>query len=53
MIEKLWSKDQERIDVLVSTDAAYVGLNLQIADTMIHHDLSWNPMVGTESWKNS
>lgn len=45
LIEKLWSKDQERIDVLVSTDAAYVGLNLQIADTMIHHDLSWNPMV--------
>lgn len=45
LIEKLWSKDEERIDVLVSTDAAYVGLNLQIADTMIHHDLSWNPMV--------
>lgn len=45
LIEKLWSKDEERIDVFVSTDAAYVGLNLQIADTMIHHDLSWNPMV--------
>ncbi|MCL0090167.1 SNF2-related protein [Dehalococcoidia bacterium] len=43
--EKLWSKDEDRIDVLVSTDAAYVGLNLQIADTIIHHDLSWNPMV--------
>lgn len=45
LIEKLWSRDEERIDVLVSTDAAYVGLNLQIADTIIHHDLSWNPMV--------
>ena len=45
LIEKLWSKDEERIDVLISTDAAYVGLNLQIADTIIHHDLSWNPMV--------
>jgi len=45
LIKKLWSKDEERIDVLVSTDAAYVGLNLQIADTIIHHDLSWNPMV--------
>ena len=45
LIEKLWSEDEERIDVFVSTDAAYVGLNLQIADTMIHHDLSWNPMV--------
>lgn len=45
LIEKLWSEDEERVDVLVSTDAAYVGLNLQVADTMIHHDLSWNPMV--------
>jgi hypothetical protein len=45
LIGKLWSKDEERVNVLVSTDAAYVGLNLQIADTMIHHDLSWNPMV--------
>jgi len=45
LIEKLWGKDENRIDVLVATDAAYVGLNLQIADTIIHHDLSWNPMV--------
>ena len=45
LIESLWSKDENRVDVLVSTDAAYVGLNLQIADTIIHHDLSWNPMV--------
>jgi len=45
LIAGLWSKDEDRIDVLVSTDAAYVGLNLQVADTIIHHDLSWNPMV--------
>jgi len=45
LIDKLWNKEEDRIDVFVSTDAAYVGLNLQIADTMIHHDLSWNPMV--------
>ncbi|MEO0302132.1 MAG: SNF2-related protein [candidate division WOR-3 bacterium] len=45
LIKRLWEKGDERIDVLVSTDAAYVGLNLQIADTIIHHDLSWNPMV--------
>ena len=45
LIERLWGKDEDRVDVLVSTDAAYVGLNLQIADTIIHHDLSWNPMV--------
>jgi len=35
----------DRIDVLVATDAAYVGLNLQVANFVIHHDLSWNPMV--------
>ncbi|MEM5861307.1 MAG: SNF2-related protein [Candidatus Aenigmatarchaeota archaeon] len=45
LIKRLWERGDERIDVLVSTDAAYVGLNLQIADTIIHHDLSWNPMV--------
>jgi len=45
LIGSLWNKDENRVDVLVSTDAAYVGLNLQIADTIIHHDLSWNPMV--------
>ncbi len=45
LIKRLWSTDEKRIDVLVSTDAAYVGLNLQIADAIIHHDLSWNPMV--------
>lgn len=45
LIRRLWSKEGDRIDVLISTDAAYVGLNLQIADTIIHHDLSWNPMV--------
>jgi len=45
LIEKLWSEDEDRIDILISTDAAYVGLNLQIADTIIHHDFSWNPMV--------
>lgn len=43
--QRLWSKGEERMDVLISTDAAYVGLNLQIADVIIHHDLSWNPMV--------
>jgi SNF2 family DNA or RNA helicase len=45
LIEKLWSKGEDGLDVLISTDAAYVGLNLQIADTIIHHDLSWNPMI--------
>lgn len=32
------------IDVLVCTDAAAEGLNLQTADTLINFDLGWNPM---------
>lgn len=33
-----------RIDVLVCTDAAAEGLNLQTADLLINFDLPWNPM---------
>lgn len=32
------------IDVLVCTDAAAEGLNLQSADLLINYDLPWNPM---------
>jgi superfamily II DNA or RNA helicase len=32
------------IDVLVCTDAAAEGLNLQTADWLINFDLGWNPM---------
>jgi len=32
------------IDVLVCTDAAAEGLNLQTADLLINFDLGWNPM---------
>ncbi len=32
------------IDVLVCTDAAAEGLNLQTADLIINYDLPWNPM---------
>ena len=39
------AETDERVDVLVATDAAYVGLNLQVANMVIHHDLAWNPMV--------
>lgn len=35
---------QGRIDVLVCTDAAAEGLNLQSADLLINFDLPWNPM---------
>jgi SNF2 family DNA or RNA helicase len=32
------------IDILVCTDAAAEGLNLQTADLLINYDLPWNPM---------
>lgn len=32
------------IDVLVCTDAAAEGVNLQTADLLINYDLGWNPM---------
>ncbi|AEG13744.1 helicase domain-containing protein [Desulfofundulus kuznetsovii DSM 6115] len=32
------------IDVLVCTDAAAEGLNLQTADLLVNYDLGWNPM---------
>ena len=33
-----------RIDVVISTDLAAEGLNLQRAGTVIHYDLPWNPV---------
>jgi superfamily II DNA or RNA helicase len=33
-----------RIDVVVSTDLAAEGLNLQRAGTVVHYDLPWNPV---------
>lgn len=35
---------REEIDVLVCTDAAAEGLNLQTANMLINFDLGWNPM---------
>lgn len=32
------------IDLLLCTDAAAEGLNLQTADLLINFDLGWNPM---------
>ena len=31
-------------DILIATDAASEGLNLQFCDTVINYDLPWNPM---------
>jgi hypothetical protein len=33
-----------RIDVVVSTDVAAEGLNLQRAATVVHYDIPWNPV---------
>lgn len=33
-----------RLDVVVSTDMAAEGLNLQRAGTVVHYDLPWNPV---------
>lgn len=35
---------REELDVLVCTDAAAEGLNLQTADMLVNFDLPWNPM---------
>lgn len=35
---------EAEIDLLVCTDAAAEGLNLQTADMLINYDLPWNPM---------
>jgi len=35
---------REEIDILVCTDAAAEGLNLQTADLLVNFDLPWNPM---------
>ncbi|MDP9193702.1 MAG: DEAD/DEAH box helicase [Acidobacteriota bacterium] len=33
-----------RLDIVVSTDMAAEGLNLQRAGTIVHYDLPWNPV---------
>ncbi len=35
----------QEIDVLLCTDAAAEGLNLQCADLLVNFDLPWNPML--------
>jgi hypothetical protein len=36
---------QGQIDILLCTDAAAEGLNLQTADLLVNFDLPWNPML--------
>jgi superfamily II DNA/RNA helicase len=35
---------RRQIDILICTDAAAEGLNLQTADVLVNFDLPWNPM---------
>ena len=36
--------DRDPLSVLVCTDAASEGLNLQSCDTLVNYDIPWNPM---------
>lgn len=40
-----FKSDPPHANVLVSTDAGAVGLNLQVCNIIINYDLPWNPMV--------
>lgn len=42
---KSFTSDPPLVNVLVSTDAGAVGLNLQVCNVVINFDLPWNPMV--------
>jgi len=37
--------DPPQANVILSTDAGAVGLNLQVCNVIINYDLPWNPMV--------
>ncbi len=41
-VQELFTKDKD-VQVLVATDAAGEGLNLQRAHLMVNYDLPWNP----------
>ena len=43
-IEEKFRDDQDPLSILICTDAASEGLNLQTCDTVINYDIPWNPM---------
>ncbi|MFQ6072562.1 MAG: helicase-related protein, partial [Methanosarcinales archaeon] len=46
IIERLFMEtDENRIDILITTDVGGVGLNLHSANYVINYDAPWNPMV--------
>ena len=43
-IQEKFSTDDDSLSILVCTDAASEGLDLQSCNTLINYDLPWNPM---------
>jgi superfamily II DNA or RNA helicase len=43
-IKGFW-QDPPACNVIVSTDAGAVGLNLQVGNVIVNYDLPWNPMI--------
>jgi hypothetical protein len=43
-VKREFSRDGGQVDVLVCTDSASEGLNLQECGALINYDLPWNPM---------
>jgi hypothetical protein len=43
-VKRAFADDNEKIDILVCTDSASEGLNLQECGVLINYDLPWNPM---------
>ncbi|MFC4360253.1 helicase-related protein [Halobium salinum] len=43
-VKREFSSDEGHVDILVCTDSASEGLNLQECGALINYDLPWNPM---------
>jgi len=43
-IQEKFADDSDELSILVCTDAASEGLDLQSCDTLINYDIPWNPM---------
>ncbi|WP_251344660.1 helicase-related protein [Haloplanus halophilus] len=43
-VKREFSQDDGQVDILVCTDSASEGLNLQECGALINYDLPWNPM---------
>ncbi|MFD1635307.1 helicase-related protein (plasmid) [Haloplanus ruber] len=43
-VKREFSRDDGQVDILVCTDSASEGLNLQECGALINYDLPWNPM---------